>query len=416
MFKGDSLVLTEDPTMTPPTTEASTAESFESLDQTLEASGPAAAVDQLIGDLQQRKSYRPLLDALLLKARLELGLPLIPGKSTSNWPEPIKTAYEDRYVESIREVGSMLLNSGDIAGAWPYFRAIAEPAPIAKAIDEFETDGSDDRLHGIVEVAFNQGANPGKGFALSLKHYGTCSAVTAFEHLPREEAVRSTAADRLVRQVHEHLVGNLRNEIESRGQPLPPPGTSIPNLMKGRDWLFADEAYHIDVSHLAATVRVGPLLQDLATMALALELAEYGVRLSPKHSYEGDPPFEKVSDDHAVYFRVVLGIDVDAGIEHFRSKLSEEHPTSPESEISTDDLTIAQVLIALLARLGRPGEALKLASQYLGGVPDSSLFCPGIAQLAEEAGEADLLAQVARRNGDLVQYAMAILRSKTDKK
>ena len=412
-------MLSEEPTATATTTASpdNSGEMFDALDQSLEASGPNALVDRLISDLEDRKAYRPLLDALLLKARLELGLPLIPGRTTSSWPETNKTAYEERYVEAIRNVGGKLLSSGDIATAWPYYRAIAEPELVTKAIDAFDGDGTDERLHGIVEVAFNQGANPGKGYELILKHYGTCSAVTAFEHLPREEAIRSNCADRLVRQVHEHLVANLRGEIEHRGQPLPALGTSIPDLMRGRDWLFADEAYHVDVSHLAATVRVGPLLQDLATMSLALELADYGIKLSPKHSYEGDPPFEKVYEDHAVYFRTVLGIGVDEGIHHFRSKLSTVplSSTETESEYSTDDIITAQVLIGLLARIGRPGEALDVASEYLGGVADSSLFCPGIAQLAEESGETGKLAEVARRNGDPVQYAMAILRSQQPK-
>ena len=406
-------MLSEDPAMTKPTPPEPTDATFDNLDRTLETSGPNALVDCLIRDLEDRQAYRSLLDALLLKARLELGLPLIPAKSSSDWQESRKTSYEDRYVEAIRTVGAKLLSRGDIADAWPYYRAIAEPGPISTAIDQFDGDGTDERLHGIVEVAFNQGANPAKGYELILRHYGTCSAVTAFEHLPREEAIRSRCADRLVRQVHHHLVDNLRGEIETRGQPLPPPGTSIPKLMQGRDWLFVDEAYHIDVSHLAATVRVGPLLQDLTTMALALELADYGVRLSPKHSYEGDIPFEKVYEDHAVYFKTVLGIDVDEGIAHFRSKFS-SNPQA-ETELSADDLVTAQVLVGLLARIGRHGEALEIASQYLGGVPDSSLFCPGIAQLAAESGETGKLAEVARRNRDLVQYAMAILKSREAK-
>ena len=79
----------------------------------------------------------------------------------------------------------------------------------------------------IIEVAFNQGVHPRKGFELILDHYGTCSAITAFEHLPPDEATRVACADRLVRQLHEHLVANLRADIAQRGQPLPPEGTSI---------------------------------------------------------------------------------------------------------------------------------------------------------------------------------------------
>ena len=352
-------------------------ETFDAYERLLQTEGAAAVVDRLVDDLRSRKAYRPLLDALLLKARFDLALPAIPGKTTADWPEAKRLAYEERYVEAIRTVGEMLLEAGRIAEAWPYFRAIAEPETVAKAIDAFEPETGDERLHEVVEAAFNQGANPKKGYELILKHYGTCSAVTAFENLPRDDSVRDACADMLVRQVHEHLVRNLKSEIAGRGEVVPDSENSLPNLMNGRDWLFDDEAYHVDVSHLAATVRVGPLLKSNESIAVALELANYGKHLSPRHSYEGDAPFEKVYEDHAAYFEAVLGRDPDNGIARFRTKLSRNDlEASPQEEYSTDDLVTAQVLVALLARIGRPEEALEIASTYLAGVPDSSLFCP----------------------------------------
>ena len=39
--------------------------------------GPGAALDRLANDLDAAGDYRALLDAMLLKARHELGLPLI---------------------------------------------------------------------------------------------------------------------------------------------------------------------------------------------------------------------------------------------------------------------------------------------------------------------------------------------------
>ena len=89
------------------------------------------------------------------------------------------------------------------------------------------------------------------------------------------------------------MTANLRAEIARRGQPLPPEGTSISDLIAGRDWLFDDEAYHLDVSHLAATVRISPMLTDPETIAMAAGLTDYGRNLSERHRYEGEPPFER---------------------------------------------------------------------------------------------------------------------------
>ncbi len=241
-------------------------ETCDALQRELQAAGPAAALDLLARRLEERGDYRALLDALLLKARHDLDLPLVQTVQLAELPADRRGAYEERYVEAIRTVGSKLLATGDIPGAWAYYRAIGEPEPVTRALDAYEPTDDDPRLGAIVEVAFHHGANPKKGFALILKHYGTCSAVTAFEQLPRDDAIRAAAADGLVRQLHEHLVANLRGDIAQRGQPLPPEGTPIPHLLDGRDWLFADEAYHIDVSHLSAIVRVSPLVTDPATL------------------------------------------------------------------------------------------------------------------------------------------------------
>ena len=102
--------------------------------------GPRAALERLADDLDAAGEYRALLDALLLKARHELGLPLIAPGSLADIPEPARTQYEERYVEAIRLVGSKFLAAGDIPTAWAYFRAIGENEPVARAIDDYRPD------------------------------------------------------------------------------------------------------------------------------------------------------------------------------------------------------------------------------------------------------------------------------------
>jgi len=381
------------------------AEAFRTLEKTLRASGPGAALDHLVDHLAERGEFRALLDALLLRARHELALPLIQVGSLAEMPEPTRSKYEERYVEAIRSVGGRLLNTGDIAGAWPYFRAIGEYEPVSRAIDAYQPVEGDETINQVVEVAFNQGANPRKGFELILDHYGTSSAISAFEHLPSDEATRIACADRLTRQLHEHLVANLRAEIAQRGQPLPPEGSPIPALIAGNQWLFLDDAYHIDISHLTATVRLAPMLTDPETLTLAAGLCEYGRRLSERHKYEGEPPFEKTFDDHAAYLGALLGRDVDRALTHFRQKLETPDPDRPEGSLP------AQVLVGLLVRLGRLDEAIELAAESLAGLPESTLICPGVAQLCQRAGQPDRLAAIARHQGDLVNFAAAILQT-----
>ena len=392
----------------PPATDTNT-DAFDALDRTLAAEGPGAALDRLVATLADRGEFRALLDAMLLKARHDLGLPLIHAGGFGELPEAVRTQYEDRYVEALRDVGRRLLDAGEIAAAWPYYRAIGEKGPVVEAIEAYRPPAEpDERLGQVIEVAFNQGAHPTKGYALILEHYGACSAITAFDHLPPEEATRVPCADRLVRHLHAQLVASLRAEIAARGQVVPPEGTSIPDLMAGRPWLFADDAYHLDVSHLAATVRTAPMLEDPATIALAAELADYGRHLSDRHKYEGESPFEQTYEDHGLYLNALIGRDVEAALDHFRGKLP---APEPDSDPRPEESLPAQVLVRLLVRLGRLDEAIDVAAGHLRGVPDAALFCPGLAQLCHRAGRPDRLAPLARAGGDLVNYTAAILQA-----
>ena len=103
-------------------------------------------------------------------------------------PEPARTQYEEKYVAAIRLVGSRHLDAGDIPTAWAYYRAIAETEPVASAIRDYRPTENDERLGAVIEVAFNHGVSPERGFELIMEHYGTCPAITAFEQLPPHEA------------------------------------------------------------------------------------------------------------------------------------------------------------------------------------------------------------------------------------
>ena len=385
----------------PPATDLAAV--FHGFDEALCGSGPDAALEYLTSTLAERGEFRALLDAMLLKARHELGLPLIQLGGLNDLPEPARSQYEERYVAAIRTVGTRLLESGDIPAAWPYFRAIGEPEPIAAALESYRPAEADEQLGQVVEVAFNQGAHPRRGFELILDHYGACSAITAFEHLPPEEATRTACAGLLVRHLHEQLTASLRADIARRGQPVPPEGTAIPGLIAGRAWLLGDDAYHLDVSHLAAVVRMAPLLTDPESIARAVELTDYGRSLSDRYRYEGNPPFDRLYEDHAVYLRALLGQDVEGAIAHFHAKLP-----PPESD-DRDDALPAQILVRLLVRLGRLEAAIDVAAAHLAGYPDSALICPSLAQLCHRAGRPDRLARIARDDGDLVHYAAALL-------
>lgn len=185
---------------------------------------------------------------------------------------------------------------------------------------------------------------------------------------------------------------------------------SIPQLIGGRKWLFSEDAYHVDVSHLAAVVRSSILVRDPQTLALALELCEYGKNLSDRHKYEGLSPFDKVYEDHAVYLGALLGKEVDAAIEHFEAKVETSAAEAAERGYAgqTDSLP-AQVLVLLLSRLGRFDQAIDVFAERLADMSEASLICPGLSSLCSSAGRLDRLAEISKSRGDLATYLAAKL-------
>lgn len=374
------------------------------LETDLARGGPDEAIERLIQDLEAAGNHRLLLDALLLKARHELGLPLVQIGRLADLPEPARSRFEERYVEALRHVGRKLLAADDVPGAWPYFQAIGEPAPVAEALDRLQPPDDPDRLARLIDVAFHQGANITRGFELILANYGACSSITSLEQLaPADETIRAACVERLIRHLHEQLAGNLRHDIARRGQPQPPEGATIAELVADRDWLFGDEAYHIDVSHLSTVVRWSAMATNPEAVDLAIDLTEYGRRLSPRLQYEGNPPFERVFDDHRLYLKALRGRDVDEGIAHFRAKLEQVESTADDPESTLP----AQVLVNLLARLERWDEAIDLAESSLATVPETMLVCPPIAELCQRAGRMDRLAEIAARIDQPVHYLAA---------
>ncbi len=384
---------------------------FHALDAALDHDGPGALLDLLAETLIQRRAYRDLFDALLLKARHDLGLPLIPAEGPVDWPEATRRAYEDRYVEALTSVGRRLLDEGKIAAAWPYFRTAGEKAPVVEAIEAYRPEPGDPsaRLDPILDVALYQGVHPVKGFTLILEHYGACPAITAFDQLPPDEPTRAVCAERLVGHLHEQLSAVLRAEVGRHDGVEPVSESSLTRLLDGRPWLFDDDAYHLDVSHLAATVRASPLLKDPKAIDQAIDLAEYGSRLSPRHQYDGEPPFDNLYRDHLRYLKALAGEGVEATLEHFRGRLG---PVDPEPHPGST--LPAQVLVNLLSRMGQLDEAIEVASTHLRGLPDAALACPGVAQLCRRAGRLDQLAGIARDGGDLVHYAAAVVQSNAE--
>lgn len=372
-------------------------DAFELIEQAARQGGAPSALDLLVTLSQKDKNYPLLFEARLMQARHKIGLPLIFNDSLDGLPQGKRQTYEEAMREAARETGSLFLADGEILRAWPYFRAIGEPAPMAAAIEKIDKH---DQLDGIIELAFGQGVHPLKGFELLLKHHGICRAITFFEQYP-DPKTRAQSALLLLRTLHAELVDNLKRAIlQTEGQQ--PGGGNVTELIRGRDWLFGELDYYVDTAHLTAIIPLALDFTDPEALQLAIELCDYGAHLSPKFQYRTDPPFEDFYNDHAIFLKALAGCDTDAAVAHFRNKVG-------AADLATSGTGPAQVLVVLLTRLKRYREAVDVSLEYLSDQNPNQLGCPTIPQLCQLAGDYDSLREVARRGGDMLNFTAAAI-------
>jgi hypothetical protein len=198
------------------------------------------------------------------------------------------------------------------------------------------------------------------------------------------------------------LIERLRGEVGRLTGSEPPAAAAVPELIAGRDELFADDLYHVDVSHLSSVVQMSlQLPAGDPVLPLARELCAYGRKLSPQFQNPGDPPFEDLYADVDVYLATLAGDGAEAGLAHFRGKIDEaaaEGNTYP-----------AEVYVNLLLRLGRGTEAVAAARQYLREADERTLACPGLYELCQKAKDYAALADSARDRGDPVHFLAGLI-------
>ena len=376
---------------------------YDELQKTAADSGPAAAIDRLIEVQRETNQHHKLFDALLVKKKFAMALPVTRPTSFDDVPEDRRKEFEEAYIAAAREVGQLLLDDGNIPQAWIYFRTINDSEPVRQAIEsKLDELPQHPQYDEILNVALYEGASPLSGIKLMLQSHGTCNTVTSLDQMMQQLSAeqRADAAAIMVK----HLYGELQNSLQYAVQqriPVLPPNASIRELCQGRDWLFEEGNYHIDVSHLNAVVRFARSLPgDADELPLAIELAEYGSKLDPKLQYEGDPPFQDFYTAHLNFLKILAGQDTDAGFAYFDKQLQQE-PDEPDKQL------IAYVTADLLIRTGRLEEAVALAGRFLQDVEDPNGF--SFAELCREAGQFDVLESAARDSNDPLRFTVAII-------
>jgi hypothetical protein len=374
-------------------------DAFDLIEKAVASGGAASALNLLARKFLGEKQYPQLFETRLMQRRLELGLPLIQLGAIEDLPEPARGSYEDGVRQAARETGALFLAEGDIQHAWPYFRAIGDRETIASAIEAAEAGEQNDAL---IDIALGERVHPRKGLELVIAQHGICRAITYFEQFPNLEN-REACLVLLVRTLHSELIASLSNAITCREGQLPITN-SIRGLLQGREWLFGEFDAYVDTSHVINVIRFAVDMANEDAIRLALELCEYGAHLSPQFKMQGEPPFEDIYSDHAIFLRALLGEDLERAIEYFRAKIiSQDDPMSA--------IRSAQILVGLLVRHKRYREAVQISLEHLSGIAPNQLACPTVIQLCQLAGDSERLKELARARGDLLSFVAGAIQS-----
>lgn len=377
---------------------------LDELNEKLAKGGAEAALARLADELRSSGRYHEFFDALLMRARHRLGLPVALATSIDDLPEPTRSQLEEAYLDACKQVGSLLLTRGKLREAWMYLRPAGEKEPVAAALAATTPDEAN--LQEMIEIALHEGVSPVLGYKLVLENYGTCNAISAFEgaFMGHARADQRAAAGLLVRHLHYELLANLRADIARHDQAEPPQG-DIADLIAGRDWLFDDNNYHIDTTHLSATVRIARLTEEPEVLRLAVQLTEYGRRLCAQFQFAGEEPFVETYPAHALFFRASLGEQVDEALGYFRERAEradfDEHGSGP-----------AETYIVLLARCGRFLEAIDASATLIPPGQRTAGFAPTLIELSRAAGNYDRMLELCAERGDLIGYTAALVEAR----
>ena len=376
---------------------------FTQLQDQHRSGGSTAVFDQLAKTLREAREYHKLFDALCLKKKHALGAPLHRPTSFDDIAVDKRDEFESAYVAAAREVGELLLADKKLSQSFVYFHALRETQPIRDAIEALPIpQSSSEESEELIDLAFYKLIHPLKGMQIMLTTHGTCSTITAldqaFMNLSPEQ--RADCAALLVNRLHGDLLQSVQREVKQR-IPFAEPAHTLRELTAGRDWLFAENNYHIDVSHLHSTVRFArSLTPGQPELGLARDLAEYGAQLSTQFQYPGEPPFTDFYAAHIQFFKYLLNENRDDALGYFQHLLENEPDQSSQA-------MIAYVMVDLLARTEQLDRALPIAEQYL--VKADQDFVAAFAELCQKAGRYDVLMRSAHDRQDLVTYAAALV-------
>lgn len=384
-----------DPSVTPPlATESSSPTN--PLDQewlTNLPSAPLARIDAVIAHYRRTRQPVQLFEALKMKGRGELGLPMVApadektAVGTDAASRQRERAMEEKLLDACRQTGAMLIEDGRIAEGWMYLQPTGDKGLARRLIvgQPITEENYDEMVHVLVQ----EGVDIRRGYQAVLEHQGTCNSITLFDQAiaTRSRSDRQAAAACLLDHFYDELLELVRQDFRQRG---PDNGVSddqieadcqsleLGDLIARHRWILGGGGYHLDTTHLSSVVRFSTVLDDPNHLDRAIALCQYGRRLPPDFQYPGDEPFVDFYPAHLLFLNALRGRGIDTALRHFEDK-------ARTVDVAVHGSGAIETYLDLLDRTGHPGRAIRAAMELFPSGVTVQQVLPEMLEIARRA-------------------------------
>ncbi|WP_146520521.1 hypothetical protein [Stieleria varia] len=371
---------------------------------------PERVLDQTVEYFRSQALPMELFEALKMQIRARLGLALNPTDNEPSRSEDIDRALESGLLNACRESGRMLIDQGRVLEGWTYLRPIGDMDEAREMFSKIEI--TDENYEEMIQVLLHEGVDIGRGFQAILDHQGTCNSITMFDQAvgQRGKTDQQAAAERLLLHFYNELIELVRADITERDK-APGPDESLYDMISTRKWVLEEGGYHLDTTHLSATVRIASVLNQRELIDKAWELTQYGKRLNHQFQYPGEEPFVDFYPAYAAFYGILRGENVEPGLKLFHRKATsvnaEQHGTGA-----------IETYVDLLDRVGRHQEAIDAAIEMVPDDVPSARIVPLLLDIAGRAKKAgvenpyDAVLAYCQDHNDVLGYAAALHASK----
>ncbi|TWU55469.1 hypothetical protein [Rubripirellula reticaptiva] len=369
---------------------------------------PAGMLDRMVEHFRSTRSAMELFEAIKMQIRNRVGLPLVAVEDEPARPEEVERQLELGLLDACRETGTMLIQDGRVGEGWMYLRPTGDIETARKLLNKIEI--TDDNYDEMIQVLLHEGVDVGRGYQAVIDNQGTCNSITLYEQsiVSRSKADRKAASSCLLEHLYGELLAMVRSDIaQKEGEPPAGDDETLGDLIEKRRWILDGGGYHLDTTHLAATVRVATVLDDPAQLKKAWELTQYGRRLNHQFQYPGEEPFVDFYPAYGTFYSILLGENVDAGLKLFERK-------ARAVDVATSGTGAIETYVDLLDRIGRHKDAVLASIELVPGDIPTQRIVPMLIEIANRAKTAgdnsafEPILEYCQQHNDVLGYVAVL--------